>query len=1095
MGISFSKAESTSDLNGDTNNHHHNGHNGSLRESDIRIDASNSVKFPTKQLPNYHVRQNSIRSKQPLPDAIEVEKQFSKLLASMDLPPDKARLLKNYDLEKKWDMICDQEMVHAKDPPSHYLTKMRTYLDPKASRSHRKRKIVGESTSTQVLRNLEISLRTNNIEWVKDFLNEENQGLDVLIDYLSFRLSMLRNEQRIEEALTESMERMNSSNQAISVNDVEVRPNGYLRPALGQLLDSPTNKRRTRHINKLNMGNTTDDIHVCIMCLRAIMNNKYGFNLMIQHREAINCIALSLIHKSLRTKALVLELLAAICLVKGGHEIILSAFDNFKIVCHEERRFQTLMNYFMKPTDFNIDFMVACMQFVNIVVHSVEDMNYRVHLQYEFTTLGLDDYLEKLRRNESEELQVQISAYLDNVFDVASLMEDSETKTAALERVNELEDDLSRAKDRIEDLEREMLYRIGELDAELATTRAEREHLLQKLASYEDEINNLSQVIKQLEQSSKCRESLALEWEAVSKTLPKGISIADIPKLLEQKSSTNNSPTSNGPSSIAPAPPKAVAAPPPPPPAPPKPPAMPNSTVPPPPMMPGMPPPPPGMPGMPAPPMNNVDMKTLRRPVQTVYKLPTLNWQALKPNQVKGTIFNELDDDKLHKTINFSEFEEKFKIGGSIVNGHDQRDGTMTTMKKPEKLSLLESNRLRNLAILRRKLDKSIEETIISVNNFDLRSCSLENVELLQKMMPTEQEVKLFKQFIADRKDVNLLTDEDKMLLQLSKVERLSAKLSIMSYIANFVDLVHQIGPQIYSVISAANNLKSSKKFREVLEIILAFGNYMNSSKRGPAYGFKLQSLDSLCDTKSNDKRMSLLNYVVATIRDKFPHLLDFDQELSGIDQASQVTLEIVMGDVNELDRGMEAVRKEVMAIKGNAPQNPILKDFLANSEEKLKKMKTQAKNAQEAFKDCVEYFGESPKNTDANSFFTLIVRFVKEFKNCDQENEKRRRLEEAHAKSLIAPTPQITSNGGEPVPLRPRNTNLSKDLLNELSHAVQIQKRKLLDQDQVNHGTFEDLLVQLKSEPYRRADAVRRSHRKHLDSNRYSRTFEEMNF
>lgn len=34
------------------------------------------------------------------------------------------------------------------------------------------------------------------------------------------------------------------------------------------------------------------------------------------------------------------------------------------------------------------------MQFINIVVHSVEDMNFRVHLQYEFTKLGLDDYLE-----------------------------------------------------------------------------------------------------------------------------------------------------------------------------------------------------------------------------------------------------------------------------------------------------------------------------------------------------------------------------------------------------------------------------------------------------------------------------------------------------------------------------------------------------------------------------------------------------------------------------------------------------------------------------------------------------------------------------
>lgn len=37
---------------------------------------------------------------------------------------------------------------------------------------------------------------------------------------------------------------------------------------------------------------------------------------------------------------------------------------------------------------------VACMQFINIVVHSVENMNFRVYLQYEFTQHGLDDYLE-----------------------------------------------------------------------------------------------------------------------------------------------------------------------------------------------------------------------------------------------------------------------------------------------------------------------------------------------------------------------------------------------------------------------------------------------------------------------------------------------------------------------------------------------------------------------------------------------------------------------------------------------------------------------------------------------------------------------------
>lgn len=34
------------------------------------------------------------------------------------------------------------------------------------------------------------------------------------------------------------------------------------------------------------------------------------------------------------------------------------------------------------------------MQFINIVVHSVDDMNFRVYLQYEFTHQGLDEYLE-----------------------------------------------------------------------------------------------------------------------------------------------------------------------------------------------------------------------------------------------------------------------------------------------------------------------------------------------------------------------------------------------------------------------------------------------------------------------------------------------------------------------------------------------------------------------------------------------------------------------------------------------------------------------------------------------------------------------------
>lgn len=489
------------------------------------------------------------------------------------------------------------------------------------------------------MRDLEISLRTNHIEWVKEFLDSENQGLDALVDYLSFRLSMMRHEQRIQEVLNESEERIsNTFNNTNGSNDTnsKIGFNGFIRPGLGEILDSPSLKRRSRHIAKLNMGASTDDIHVCIMCLRAIMNNKYGFNMVIQHREAINCIALSINHKSLRTKALVLELLAAICLVKGGHEIILSAFDNFKDVCIETKRFSTLMEFFMNYDFFNIDFMVACMQFVNIVVHSVEDMNYRVHLQYEFTSLGLDNYLEKLRLTESEELHVQISAYLDNVFDVASLMEDSETKTAALEKVQDLEDDLGRAMDRVAETEREFLFKLSDLENELQTARRDREELLIGKKETDEEISTLRRVLQKHEQESKNRQSLleskVLELETLTKVLPDGTTVE---MLKSPKDHSKSSP---------------VSAPPPPPPP------LPSSDIPlapvhssnipvppkpfpkPPPMMgQGFIPPPP-MPGSMIAPEGAM---TIKRKVQTKYKLPTLNWIALKPNQVRKIVYKK----------------------------------------------------------------------------------------------------------------------------------------------------------------------------------------------------------------------------------------------------------------------------------------------------------------------------------------------------------------------------------------------------------------------------------------------------------------------
>ena len=64
------------------------------------------------------------------------------------------------------------------------------------------------------------------------------------------------------------------------------------------------------------------------------------------------------------------------------------------------------------------------MTFINIVVNSCEDLNYRMYLQHEFTMMDIDDYLEELekRGREYPALQEQIKAYQDNYFDLGILV-------------------------------------------------------------------------------------------------------------------------------------------------------------------------------------------------------------------------------------------------------------------------------------------------------------------------------------------------------------------------------------------------------------------------------------------------------------------------------------------------------------------------------------------------------------------------------------------------------------------------------------------------------------------------------------------------
>ncbi|XP_065507014.1 formin-like protein 1 [Caloenas nicobarica] len=1065
--------------------------------------------------------------RQPMPAAAELEERFGQVLNSMNLPPDKMKLLNQYDNEKKWELICDQERFQVKNPPSAYIQKLKSCLDMGGVSRKFKRRV---QESTQVLRELEISLRTNYIGWVQEFLNEENKGLDVLLEYLAFAQCSVPYDMEstengspgsdkgkgLERSLEDLSKGSSSSPPLLSskVRHLTVRLN-------------PSHSRKALRSSRL--VSQKDDVHLCIMCLRAIMNYQSGFSLVMNHPACVNEITLSLNNKNARTKALVLELLAAVCLVRGGHDIILAAFDNFKEVCGEKNRFEKLMEYF-RNEDTNIDFMVACMQFINIVVHSVENMNFRVFLQYEFTHLGLDHYLESLRLTESDKLQVQIQAYLDNVFDVGAMLEDAETKTAVLEHMEELQESVTQLTEKLQDAENDSMAKIAELEKQLSQARQELEALREQLSPPRPPSppapqpqdcyrRALERRLAELEEKGLVQILRGPDGDVAIEIVPVVIETPAAPVVTGEATTTTattatataatattvSTSTGTDAPALAPSPPPTPAPPTPPPPPPPPPlpgaepgpppppaPPLPPSTSPPPaPPLPGtqVPPPPPPLPGGPegpipppppppplggqlpagpgAPSATGGPVK-VKKPIQTKFRMPVFNWVALKPSQIDGTVFTELNDEKVLQELDMSDFEEQFKTKAQGPGLDINALKAKATQKPPSKVTLMESNRAKNLAITLRKGGRSVQDICTAIETYDQQALSLDFLELLLRFLPTEYERTLIGKFEREQQPLEELSDEDQFLIRFSRIPRLAERMNVMIFLGNFNDTAQLLMPQLNAIIAASMSLKASSKLRNILEIVLAFGNYMNSSKRGAAYGFRLQSLDALLEMKSTDRKQTLLHYLVRVITEKYPELTGFHTELHFLDKAGAVSLDGVLQDVRSLQQGMELTRREFM----RQDDSPVLKEFLKVNSEVMEKLQADSKTAKEAYESAVEYFGENPKTSPPTTFFPMFMRFIRAYKQAEQDIELWKK-QEAAAKEAESSPP-----GSEDQPELPTQ----KAKRQQMDMIAELKKRQMVKEPLIyegKDGAIEDIISDLRNNPYRRADKSRGSAKK----------------
>lgn len=803
----------------------------------------------------------------------------------------------------------------------------------------------------------------------------------------------------------------------------------------------------------------------CIRCLKAIMNNTWGLNLILkpESHAAVLLLAKSLDPRKPQTMCEALKLLAGFCLVpeRNGYEKVLRAISN--AATKNGDRFKSIVDSLFieyENQDTKRDLCCHSLIFINTLTNTPSDLNFRLHLRCEIMRQNLYERLElltdivqnsnndnlikhfkifnEIREDDFEEFSQRfdnVRLELDDMNDCFDVLKNLVVDSAAepfflsiLQHMLFIRDDHEYRPayyQLIEECVSQIVLNKSGCDPNFNSRdfHIDTNMLLDDLV----ERSRANEMLR-VEEYNKKLETLEIhKQEAEAK-------VANLEEKIKQYEATGVMPKTTG--TLPPPPPSLgglqmrMPGPPPPPPmpgmmgsgGPPPPPPMPGMMVggpPPPPPMPGMgggppPPPMPGMMGPPPPPMPGMRPPfggpMPPPPMMAPQALPhglkpkkkwnvdgpmkRANWKAIIPQRMSDKAFwIKCQEDRLASDDIFAALSERFSSKPTKKPNKDSTDRPAAAKKNVIDLRVLDAKSAQNLLIvlggsLKHLSHQEIKLCLLRCDTTIVSSNILQ--QLIQYLPPPDQLKRL--------QEIKLTGDElsaaEEFAATLGEIKRLGPRLHSLNFKLNFDDMVHDIKPDIVAGTAACEEVKCSKKFAKVLELILLFGNYMNSgSKNGQAFGFEIGFLTKLNNTKDFENKRTLLHYIAETIEKKFPDALTFNEDLLHVDKAARVSMETVQKTLKQIRNSLKNLESDLANNK--IPQSDddrfadVMGKFADQSRQQieiLEKMQTQMETM---YKDLGEYFAFDVNKYTMEEFFSDIKTFKDLFYEAHKENVK----------------------------------------------------------------------------------------------------------
>ena len=272
---------------------------------------------------------------------------------------------------------------------------------------------------------------------------------------------------------------------------------------------------------------------------------------------------------------------------------------------------------------------------------------------------------------------------------------------------------------------------------------------------------------------------------------------------------------------------------------------------------------------------------------------------------------------------------------------------------------ILSNNRAQNIAIsLRVFKEYTFDDLASIVNDIDPdNQIKGERVLFLRGLLPKQDEAKAILQYKGEDK---CLTQPELFFRTLLVVPRLSAKLKVIETIELFQQNSDEIISSLRLLTITCKNVMRSEKLIVILELVLKIGNIMNDGSRlGDAAGIRIGSLMKVTQTKSYDRKFTLLDYVVSMVMKSHGgrDVLDLYHDIPQCAEASRLQVNDVLSKIKSIITSYKKCNVEYALMRkelnergrDTSPALNRLKSFLCSSEITIVRLQTSKKEALDA--------------------------------------------------------------------------------------------------------------------------------------------------